>query len=733
LAAENALLENEARLRAILNAVPAGVVLVDVENQLITDLNPIAAEMLGGTREDIIGANCQQHICAARQGECPLAANGQQVHQVECRLTGAQGAQTPVIKRVAPVTIGSRRYFVECLVDISERRQAEKALKRERDFSDALVDTVGSLVVVLDRSGNIIRFNRACEQATGYVAEEVVGKPFWDLFLPAEDVPLVREAFSTLDAAQFPNGEENHWRTRDGQSRRIAWSNTALLDQQGSLEYVIATGLDITERCSAQEALQESEERFRRLAENALDLIYRIRLVPEPVFEYVSPSSTAIVGYTPEEHYTDPLLGMKIVHPLDRPLLKAALTNPDLMTKPTVTRWLHKDGSVVWIEQRNSVIRDAQGNVVALEGIARDVSERVRAELALKDTNEELKSLVTKLETRNEESQLMGEMTELLQLARGSEEAYSVIAKTASHLFGQDAGALYVLSASRNLLQATATWNGYPAGERTMGPDDCWALRRGRAHAFEPESLTPPCHHAQGVEHPYLCLPLVAQGDTLGVLHIRLRPGTRVSERERLALSLADRVGLALANLHLRQSLRDQAIRDPLTGLFNRRYLEETLEREIRRAARRGQPLGVVMVDVDHFKCFNDVSGHEAGDAVLSALGTYFRSHVRQEDIACRYGGEEFALILPEASLEATAQRADGIRAGIAALRVAHRQRTLGPVTVSMGVAAWPEHGENGEALIRAADAALYSAKSQGRNRIVAAGHPVRIRSDQTS
>jgi len=185
---------------------------------------------------------------------------------------------------------------------------------------------------------------------------------------------------------------------------------------------------------------------------------------------------------------------------------------------------------------------------------------------------------------------------------------------------------------------------------------------------------------------------------------------------------VADSVALALANLKLRETLRHQSIRDPLTGLFNRRYMEETLERETRRVARAQRPLGIIMLDVDHFKLFNDTFGHDAGDSLLREFGNFLRAHVRGEDVACRYGGEEFTLILPEASLEVTRQRAEHLRGDIKHLHAQYHDQPLGAVALSLGVAVFPDHGSTGEAVLKAADAALYRAKREGRDRVVVAG-----------
>jgi diguanylate cyclase (GGDEF)-like protein len=313
-------------------------------------------------------------------------------------------------------------------------------------------------------------------------------------------------------------------------------------------------------------------------------------------------------------------------------------------------------------------------------------------------------------------------MGDELQSCMTVAEAYAVIADAARHLFAEEAGALCVLSASRNVVEAVVVW-GPASGEQVFAPDDCWGLRRGRPHLVEDPSSRLRCRH---LDHPapatYLCVPMMAQGEALGVLHIQhSAPGHFTEPRQQLVQTVADSVALALANLNLRETLRQQSIRDALTGLFNRRYLEETLEREVRRVTRAQSPLGLIMLDLDHFKRFNDSFGHEAGDAVLRELGVYLTGQVRGEDIVCRYGGEEFLLVLPEASLEVTRQRAEQLREGIKHLHVHHMGQALGPLMLSLGVAGYPDHGLTATTLVRAADAALYRAKREGRDRVMVA------------
>ncbi len=359
--------------------------------------------------------------------------------------------------------------------------------------------------------------------------------------------------------------------------------------------------------------------------------------------------------------------------------------------------------------------------------LQRRVSERT---LALTAANERLKVELQGSEVRSRQIALLGEMADLLHSCRTAEESYDVVARGTARLFPEDAGALYTITHSRNVVETAAAWGG-PVGEKVFTPDECWGLRRGQPHLVRDRSSDLVCRHARDAEAAVLlCVPLVANGQAVGILHLRAGVASAVrfagDEKageawRRLATMVAEQVALAMANVTLRETLRNQAIRDPLTGLFNRRYMEESLDRELLRAARRGSSLGVVKLDLDRFKDFNDSHGHAGGDALLRELGAFLRSSLRAEDIACRYGGEEFTLILPDASLEHTRARAEELREAIRRLSVQHQDRLLAAVTLSLGVAAFPEHGDSADELLAAADKALYLAKAGGRDRVTLA------------
>lgn len=379
------------------------------------------------------------------------------------------------------------------------------------------------------------------------------------------------------------------------------------------------------------------------------------------------------------------------------------------------------DGSSFPVEYSTFPIFDKgvnRGAVVAFS----DVTERRRMEDELREANERQRAWISDLERRNHEANLLNEMGDVLQSCYAPAEAQAAIAAYVEKLFPGESGALCMLN-DRNLLEAIATWGSDPHGEEIFGVEDCWALRRGQIHAVHDLKPGIRCEHlGEGAVTPYICVPMMARGQAIGVLHVRTSsgppPGRSLDSVQPLARTVAEHVGLAMANFNLRETLRIQSIRDPLTGLFNRRYMEETINREIPRATRYGRPLGIILFDIDHFKDFNDRFGHAAGDTILSTLGEFVRAHIRSEDIACRYGGEEIVLILPDAPLDVTVARAETLRSGVSALRLEHRGKPLGSVTISLGVAVFPRHGATGETLLRAADQALYQAKSGGRDRV---------------
>jgi len=365
---------------------------------------------------------------------------------------------------------------------------------------------------------------------------------------------------------------------------------------------------------------------------------------------------------------------------------------------------------------------DAHGGLMGSTLFARDVTERKKTEDALLEANGKLTSWVADLERRNHEIVLLNEMSDLLQSCVMADEVYAVVSQVARQLFPRQSGALFV-GGLRSTMECVTRWGNHAPQDRSMAPEDCWALRRGRVHVQGDAEHMLRCRHGELDGEPALlslCVPMLAQGEPLGVLQlVGVARDTSLDAARILAVTVAEHLSLGLANFKLREKLRAQSVRDPLTGLYNRRYLDECLEREVRRAARKHRSLGLILCDIDHFKQVNDRSGHEAGDAALKQLGRFLEAHVRGEDFICRYGGEEFILILPEASLRDTEQRAEAIRMGVREMRVDYPTELPIRLTMSFGVAEAPSLGTTPAQILRSADQALYEAKLAGRDRVV--------------
>ncbi|MER9300132.1 diguanylate cyclase [Mesorhizobium sp. M0621] len=379
------------------------------------------------------------------------------------------------------------------------------------------------------------------------------------------------------------------------------------------------------------------------------------------------------------------------------------------------------DGSYLpVIASCNPLNRSDGGIVLTLS----DISELRSAERAVSDRAEEMATLNRELKETSQATTRLVKLGELLQACVTFKEAFSVVGSAMPDFFGGLSGTVHLTSASRNLVEEMAHWGAVRSSVGQFAPEDCWALRRGQEHVAGPGMLTPRCNHiTENGGRGYVCMPLAAQGETLGIVHLCEpdavdRPGW-LAERQQILRGVVDTLALALANLRLRETLRQQSIRDPNTGLYNRRYLEETSSRELRRMERSEQPLAMIMLDVDHFKQFNDTFGHEAGDLVLKQVAGTLLDHARESDVVSRYGGEEFALMMPATSLADGAERAEALRKAIKQLHLAHRGRTLGTITASFGVAAFPELGASWAEIVNAADRALYQAKADGRDRVV--------------
>jgi diguanylate cyclase (GGDEF)-like protein/PAS domain S-box-containing protein len=485
---------------------------------------------------------------------------------------------------------------------------------------------------------------------------------------------------------------------------------------------------DITERKAAEAAFHESEEKYRMIVENSSDIIFTLNDAGD--FIYISAAVKNVLGYNATDLIGRPF--RSVLHPDDIKIVQEAIQRNimDGHQTPggTEYRVRHITGEWRWHNGTGNTVRDANGKFLYFIGMGRDITEMKRLAEETKRTNEKLNIMIKKLEEQQRQNSILTEMRDMLQACSKMEETAPIIMGSMKKLFPASQGALFLLSNSRSDLESVVTWGDFPTGSENniFSPDACWGLRRGRAHVVEDVGVGPICPHLiHTTPAPYVCLPLMAKGDILGLLHLKNTFNTNgsgnqeIADLKQMATTLSEYLSLSIANVKLSESLSKQSIQDPQTGLYNRRFMEESLQREITRAARKQTPIGIIMGDLDHFKKFNDVYGHAAGDKIIAQIGKLFNDKFRGSDIACRYGGEEFLIILPETSPEDTVKRAEALREEIKKLEMVFQGQILGIITMSMGIAAYPQNGVRMDELLRVADTALYKAKQEGRDRVV--------------
>jgi diguanylate cyclase (GGDEF)-like protein len=361
------------------------------------------------------------------------------------------------------------------------------------------------------------------------------------------------------------------------------------------------------------------------------------------------------------------------------------------------------------------------GVIAWLERVA--TATTVQRDRALAE-NHELQTRLNGLQQRSKEMMALVELGENLRLASTVAEANEIIRAFGPHLMPGWNGAVYLAGGVRAIVELAASW-GTPPSHESFATSDCWALRRGATHTVArcEESLR--CRHMQADERsPRICVPMLALGEAIGVLTVGA--GNQAVSGDgagSFAKALGDQVALAIGNLRLQETLRDHAVRDPLTTLFNRRQMEGSLASHLLTGSSTGTSTGIAIIDVDHFKQFNDTWGHAGGDALLQQLARSIESVLCDGEVLCRYGGDELVAITPGMTLELLRARAERMCEAVRNLRVRIDDRAVSGITVSIGIAVAPDHGTSAETLFVAADRGLYAAKSGGRNRVGAPPH----------
>lgn len=644
---------------------------------------------------------------------------GQKFWSEEYRFQRADGSYANIFDRSYILyrdQDGQPERMIGAMADITEQKQAEQALRQSEElFAKAFSASPAGFTLTRQSDGHVLEVNAAYLSMVGYSREEVLNHTTIELGLIfPEDRARLLKIFE--EQGRVRNFE--HWvQTKSGALRAVLSSFEQVLI--GDTTCFIAIIYDITER-------KQSEALFRALFELSPDSVVIIDPhAPDVSWPIIDCNAAACFmnGYRRDE-----LIGRSIdvlngtsASPSERQAYMELLHEKGILKAEFQHR--SKDGRFFPIETSTTLINIGERELII--GIDRNITERKQAEELLYNTNEKLKNGLAELDQRNREMMLLTELSNLLQACQTSDDAYMIIGQTVSKIFPNTEGALYIINHDKSQAEAAVVWGALSPEEHVFAQNNCLALHRRRPHFVGEAHPSVLCKHVLDQPVASICVPMSSQEGIFGIFHLRhsdSQPHKTIKLfDEGLVETVADTVALAITNLMLRETLRNQSIRDPLTGLFNRRFMDESLERELHRAERSQRTLGVIMLDLDHFKKFNDSYGHEAGDDVLRALGDFLKRHIRKGDIPCRYGGEEFLLLLPEASLKSTLQRAEKLCSEVTQLTVEHREKSLGGLTLSIGVSVFPTHGISSDDLVRAADMALYRAKQAGRNRVVVA------------
>lgn len=648
-------------------------------------------------------------------------------------------------------------------------RTSDLNFVRERElYLQTMAETIPEIIWTADAQGLTDFTNRKWLEYSGLTAEQSKGSG-WSSAVHPEDLKVCWSKWQ--DAIRNGDRYEDEMRLRgkDGEFRWFLVRGNPVRDAGGTIIKWFGTCTDIEGQKHSQNVLREQivestrqladanmrlqeEQYFRRLTDGVPEIIWTADA--QGMVDYVN-RKMDLIGQ--EEGQIYGMAWAEAIHSDDLPLVlerwQGALRSGQSFE--VEYRLLGKDGSFRWFLVRANPIRNEAGEIVKWIGTCTDIegqkqsqqileqqilertmqladaNQRLQQEMSEKDTarrqlDYEHEKSMKDLEQRSERAAMLAKMGELLQSCISRDEVISVALSFAPKIFPTGRGGLFLLNDSRTLAELAGSWCECQLSAVDFEASDCWALRTGHLHLVYADDTTARCKHAADLRSSHLCVPILAQGEALGILHLQAKENTTRLDPAELSfrMTFAGQVGLSITNIKLRDALRTQSIRDALTGLYNRRYLEEILEREFRRSSRSQQHLGIIVIDLDHFKTFNDAFGHDAGDAVLRETGQLLTKCIRAEDFVCRYGGEEFVVILPTANIKAAQGRAENLRTKMRQLTILYQGKPMGMITISAGVAVFPDHGTTPQEVVAAADAALYQAKRNGRDQVVVAATP---------
>ncbi|MGA7376927.1 MAG: diguanylate cyclase [Candidatus Sulfotelmatobacter sp.] len=681
-------------------------------------------------------------------------------HSVGISMIGVVAISTSTLFLLAgAIAFSSLDRFID-----SQRLDLNASRERELYFH-TIAEAVPEIIWTATPDGQDDYFNQRCFDFTGSTLEEMRGMG-WGKVVHPDDLENCVSSWQNAMRVGEPYEIEYRLRRKDGSFRWFLGRANPIRNATGEIIKWFGTCTDIENQKQNQQNLEgQIKEQTLQLAETNARLqrelyFQTLEGIPEIVWtadpdgaiDFTNRKWLDYSGLTAEQSVGEGWA--RAVHADDLALCIAKWEGALLVGNPFEAEYRLRDrnGHFRWFLVRANPIRNSAGQILKWFGSCTDIEsqkqnqqileeqilertaqladantrlqeEMLEKDFARNELDQQNETMMTELQKRSERATMLAKMGELLQSCISRDEVFAAALGYAPKIFPTARGAVALLDSSRSHAEVLGSWSECQLPMREFEPTECWALRTGHPHLVVAGDSTAPCTHAAGVKNAYLCIPILGQGETLGILHLQATDAVPQLDPAELSFktTFAGQVGLSIANIRLREALRMQSVRDALTGLYNRRYLEEVLDRETRRAGRAGQSMGILMLDLDHFKRFNDTYGHDAGDAVLRETAAFLLKNVRAEDFVCRYGGEEFVVILPTADVEGSTTRAEKLRSKMRELSILHQGKSLGMVTFSIGVAAFPANGMSPKELMAAADGALYEAKRGGRDQVAVA------------
>ncbi|TVQ59512.1 MAG: PAS domain S-box protein [Spirulina sp. DLM2.Bin59] len=771
---------SEAQHRLMVDQAPEAMITIN-DKALIETFNPAAAQMFGYNPNQVIGQGIDRLMLAFADGELETALFGNAT-LVQAPTTAIQkpgtsplltakrelmgqrqdGGIFPVELAVSRIAAGKEKRYLLMVRDVSDRKQREETLRKRNEelelrveertnqlthLNEELLHEIGerntaeenlqaiekrfrtlfnqSEVGILQTSpsGQVVNANPKFLDMVGYSEAELLEKTFQDI-THTDDLGNVVSQFRQVLAGELPDlCVEQRYICKDGHLVWVQVSGSVVRDLGGDVEYFLAIVENISDRISTQAALVAKESTISSFFNSTSMMMGVIEIVDQDIRHLADNAVTSeFFRLSPITMHNQMASAMGVPPEIRRHWIDHCYES-ERKGGPVQFEYSYEPD----FESSNGAIRCLAATVCPIPGqgqfsyMVEDVTEQRTQAEALRQAEAQLSQFTGQLHTQRRAMDQLAELNDFLQASRNLDDAQNAIIELVPPLFPDCSGGVFLCNEAGNLLEVVVNWGDHFNSEEIFSPDESWAVRRGRPHWVDydhPRLLSQHVHYdGQPVE--CLSLPMISQDRLQGLLYLTSpQPGLLNESRRSFAQTVAEQLAVCLANVKLGSSVKLDRVHDALTGLFNRRYLEEALEREIYSASRQQRAVGIILLDIDYFQQFNNTFGHEAGDAMLRALGRFLQRTAHNMDIAGRYGGEEMAVIIPHTSFDAVRSRATQILDGVKQLRVEYGSQSLDPVTVSIGIALFPENGMTWQALFQSAEMALSRAKVEGRDRL---------------